>query len=161
MYCSNGLVHSVQDEVDPLTPSFGVLNGACGYGELNRSTWPFWRAVGLGPDNVLSSRAGTQSGCGLCLKITCSADVCHLLSAAGSMMCLHYALTYSILQFTACCNLSGLVWWCLTLPVCQSCWHATCASSQAHSVPVLLLAFHSLVCQCRAVPQRHRHLWLW
>lgn len=58
--------------MSPDQPSYGVKEGACGYGLLDKSTWPYWNAVALRPDSPLLTAATRPSyGCGMCLQISC------------------------------------------------------------------------------------------
>ncbi|KAK9812101.1 hypothetical protein WJX73_006561 [Symbiochloris irregularis] len=59
-------------------PSYTLVNGACGFGEFDRSVWPYWRAVGLGFQNPLSVRPVPKNGCGTCIEITCAGYGCAL-----------------------------------------------------------------------------------
>lgn len=61
-----------QDNMDPQKPSFGVLEGACGYGELQKEAWPYWQAVSLSLSSpIMSQSALPRWACGVCLSITC------------------------------------------------------------------------------------------
>ena len=56
----------------PDQPSYGVKEGACGYGLLSKTAWPYWNAVALRADSPLLTTATRGShGCGMCLQITC------------------------------------------------------------------------------------------
>eukprot|EP00891_Asterochloris_glomerata_P001624 jgi/Astpho2/1624/Aster-x1019 len=37
----------LQDGMNPNQPSFGTLDGSCGYGLLPQTTWPFWSVGAL------------------------------------------------------------------------------------------------------------------
>ncbi|KAK9813252.1 hypothetical protein WJX72_011488 [[Myrmecia] bisecta] len=60
-------------------PSFGILDGSCGYGQLNQEDWPNWAAASIGPGNPLVA-SGIKSGCGACIQVTCMDPAC----AAGA-----------------------------------------------------------------------------
>lgn len=79
----------VQDGMDMNNPSYTLVNGACGYGEFARSAWPYWRAVGLGFQNPLSTQPVPKNGCGTCLEITCSGYVSTAGHHAHSEMLAH------------------------------------------------------------------------
>eukprot|EP00884_Botryococcus_braunii_P014492 jgi/Botrbrau1/23043/Bobra.136_1s0032.1 len=66
-----------QDNKDPQQPSFGVLEGACGYGEMKKDSWPYWQAVSLSFSSpILLDRSLPRWACGVCLTITCYDKAC-------------------------------------------------------------------------------------
>lgn len=59
---------------DPHEAAYGVLEGGCGYGLLNKADWPGWNAVALrSQDTPLLDDAATRPrlGCGMCLQVAC------------------------------------------------------------------------------------------
>ena len=60
----------MQDNTSPYVPSFGLLDGSCGYGELQQDQWPYWQAVAIGPSNSLFT-GGNLKGCGACIQAEC------------------------------------------------------------------------------------------
>ena len=60
-----------EDKQDPTKPSLGLLNGACGYGEMNRTQFPHFRGAGLSPKSPLLKNSPMKLGCGMCLKVAC------------------------------------------------------------------------------------------
>ncbi|BDA46488.1 probable Expansin-A7 [Coccomyxa sp. Obi] len=59
-----------QDGKDPYSPSFGTLDGSCGYGELDKSKWPYWSVGALSTSNMYYSE-GPVNGCGECFEVQC------------------------------------------------------------------------------------------
>ncbi|KAK9868666.1 hypothetical protein WJX84_011328 [Apatococcus fuscideae] len=59
-----------QDGDSPYSPSYGTSIGACGYGLLDKSQWPYWSVGALSPSNMFYS-AGPINGCGQCFEIQC------------------------------------------------------------------------------------------
>ncbi len=58
--------------MSPNNPSFGVLEGGCGYYLMDRTRWPYWNAVAVRPDSpLLNSATRPTLGCGMCVQITC------------------------------------------------------------------------------------------
>ncbi|KAK9820973.1 hypothetical protein WJX81_004838 [Elliptochloris bilobata] len=58
---------------DANVASYGLVNGACGYGALNRSSWPFWAAAAIPRSSpIASSGLAGKDGCGACIRITCT-----------------------------------------------------------------------------------------
>ena len=64
----------VQTGQDPNTPSYGLVNGACGYTAFNQSQWPYWDIAAIGPPNALAQGSSPMMGCGKCIQITCTAS---------------------------------------------------------------------------------------
>ncbi|KAK9798174.1 hypothetical protein WJX73_006947 [Symbiochloris irregularis] len=56
--------------MSPYEPSFGTLNGGCGYGLLDKNTYPFWSVAALSTSNSFY-KAGPANGCGECFEIQC------------------------------------------------------------------------------------------
>ena len=59
------------DKLDPAKASLGLLDGACGYGEMNRTQFPFFRGAGISPKSPLLASTSAKAGCGLCVKVAC------------------------------------------------------------------------------------------
>ena len=59
------------DKLDPAKPSLGLLDGACGYGEMNRTQFPFFRGAGISLKSPLLASTSAKAGCGLCVKVAC------------------------------------------------------------------------------------------
>lgn len=76
-----------QDSRDPDEASYGLVEGACGYGLLDRSQWPYWRAVGLGASNPIASEGSPLDGCGTCIRIECTGTVSR--SCIIELICVH------------------------------------------------------------------------
>ena len=53
--------------------SLGLLDGACGFGNMSRVDFPAWKAAALPPNSVLldGSSPANKLGCGVCVKVTC------------------------------------------------------------------------------------------
>ena len=51
--------------------SLGILDGACGYGNMSRGDFPAWKAAALPPNSVLLDGLSQKLGCGVCVKVTC------------------------------------------------------------------------------------------
>jgi len=53
--------------------SLGLLDGACGFGNMSRGDFPAWKAAALPPNSVLlgSGESSNKLGCGICVKVTC------------------------------------------------------------------------------------------
>lgn len=51
--------------------SLGLLDGACGFGNMSRGDFPAWKAAALSPNSVLLDGASPKLGCGVCVKVTC------------------------------------------------------------------------------------------
>ena len=52
--------------------SLGLLDGACGYGNMSRGDFPAWKAAALPPNSVLlGGSPANKLGCGSCVKVTC------------------------------------------------------------------------------------------
>lgn len=82
------------DGMDPNQPSFGTLNvrrstiaqqrsttqqGACGFGLLDKNSWPGWNVAGISTSNRFYSRL-PGNACGACFEIQCvdtRAGVCN------------------------------------------------------------------------------------
>ena len=63
------------DMKDPQEASFGLLDGSCGYGKQDRSTWPFWKVAAISPENrIVKQNRNPLEGCGACLQIACGDD---------------------------------------------------------------------------------------
>ncbi|KAL3135114.1 expansin-like protein [Trebouxia sp. C0010 RCD-2024] len=59
--------------MNPNSPSYGLKEGSCGYGDLsNRGVYPYYRAVGI-PSGKGISKLPT-GGCGTCLEFKCVND---------------------------------------------------------------------------------------
>ena len=57
-------------------PAGGLVSGACGYGQLNGTAWPYNQVVSLGPNNSIASGIGSNKlGCGQCIRATCISAV--------------------------------------------------------------------------------------
>ncbi|KAK9838025.1 hypothetical protein WJX74_009954 [Apatococcus lobatus] len=59
-----------QDGDSPYSPSYGTSIGACGYGLLDKSKWPYWSVGALSQSNIFYS-AGPLGGCGQCFEVQC------------------------------------------------------------------------------------------
>ncbi|KAK9839672.1 hypothetical protein WJX81_004788 [Elliptochloris bilobata] len=59
-----------QDGMSPYSPSFGTSQGACGYGLLDKSQYPYWSVAALSLTNSFSV-AGPSHACGMCFEIKC------------------------------------------------------------------------------------------
>ena len=72
-----------QEGRDANSASYGLVNGACGFGALNRSAWPYWAAAAIPRSSPIatSGNAG-RDGCGACIRITCTQNVRMLPSCA-------------------------------------------------------------------------------
>lgn len=46
---------------------------SAGYGELQRSEWPYWSVAAISPSNFLASNSTRlpKGGCGACLQLQC------------------------------------------------------------------------------------------
>ena len=66
-----------QQGLDAHTPTYGLVNGACGFGSVgNRSTWPFWNVAAIPRDSpIAQSGLAGRDGCGACLRVTCTQNV--------------------------------------------------------------------------------------
>ena len=53
--------------------SLGLLDGACGFGNMSRGDFPAWKAAALSPNSVLlaGSSLSNKLGCGICVTIAC------------------------------------------------------------------------------------------
>lgn len=51
--------------------SLGLLDGACGFGNMSRGDFPAWKAAALSPSSVLLDGSSPKLGCGTCVKVTC------------------------------------------------------------------------------------------
>jgi len=51
------LLNVMQDLQNPYTPSGGLVQGACGYGSLFATEWPYWAVAGISANNSLVSGA--------------------------------------------------------------------------------------------------------
>lgn len=61
------------DGDDPNSPTFGLLNGACGFGNLgNAAAYPFFSAVGIPTNSDIMSFP--TMGCGTCIEFQCVND---------------------------------------------------------------------------------------
>ncbi|KAL6782563.1 hypothetical protein ACKKBG_A07290 [Auxenochlorella protothecoides x Auxenochlorella symbiontica] len=60
-------------------------SGACGYGTLSASSWPYDAIAVVNPDSPFLAGSAPQ-GCGTCLEIQCTDEVCG--SAAGAFVAL-------------------------------------------------------------------------
>lgn len=58
------------DGKNPSDPSWGTLNGACGYGQLDKGKWPYWSVAALSTQNQFAL-ADNIKGCGQCFEIKC------------------------------------------------------------------------------------------
>ncbi|KAK9909331.1 hypothetical protein WJX75_000656 [Coccomyxa subellipsoidea] len=66
-----------QDRNDPNTPIYGLIDGACGYGAIPRTSWPYWQVAALGFSNSVSVSGSPQKwGCGACIQVTCTGSGC-------------------------------------------------------------------------------------
>lgn len=63
------------DGMNPQTPSFGTLEGSCGYGRLDPNEWPYWKVAGISVR--LPQHRGPVEGCGSCLELECDDDRCY------------------------------------------------------------------------------------
>ena len=48
---------------DPASPSFGTLEGGCGFNKLDPNKFPFWAAAALSTQNMYFLKGPTM-GCG-------------------------------------------------------------------------------------------------
>lgn len=59
-----------QEGMDPNNPSYGTKEGSCGYGKLDKNTYPFWQVGAFATSNkYFKSIPG--SACGTCWEIQC------------------------------------------------------------------------------------------
>ena len=66
----------IQDGGNPEVPVYGLIDGACGYGALSRTEWPYWRVAALSFSNPVSLSGTPQKyGCGACIEVTCQGSV--------------------------------------------------------------------------------------
>lgn len=66
----------VQDGINPNTPIYGLISGACGYGAIPQDSWPYWQVAALGFTNPVSYSGVPQKwGCGACIQVTCTGAV--------------------------------------------------------------------------------------
>ena len=56
----------------PAVQSYAVAQGACGYGDLPDSGWPFGGIAAIDPSVSLFAAGTTQQGCGVCLQVQCT-----------------------------------------------------------------------------------------
>jgi len=63
------------DGMNPQTPSFGTLEGSCGYGRLDPDEWPHWKVAGISVR--LPQHRGPVEGCGSCLELECDDNRCY------------------------------------------------------------------------------------
>ena len=62
----------LQSGGNPNQAIYGLSDGACGFGEIPRTSWPFWQVAALGFSNPISQGNLPQKwGCGACLEVTC------------------------------------------------------------------------------------------
>lgn len=55
--------------------SSGLVNGACGYGALSATEWPYQNVIGISSSNILATNASTpmpKAGCGKCVQVVCA-----------------------------------------------------------------------------------------
>ena len=103
-----------------LTPA--VWQGACGYGKLDKSQYPYWSVAALSLTNSFSV-AGPAHACGMCFEIKC-VDVggaygvrpipgaCPLLTLSGTTRSLRYhCLEHGCLHLEGRMRLRGLAAW--------------------------------------------------
>ncbi len=65
-----------QDGGDPNKPVFGLLDGACGYGEFSKTEWPNWQVAAISQSNPIAQRGQPQKrGCGACIEVACNSTV--------------------------------------------------------------------------------------
>ena len=52
--------------------SYAAAQGACGYGDLPESGWPFGGIAAIDPADSPFAAGTTQQGCGVCLEVQCT-----------------------------------------------------------------------------------------
>lgn len=78
----------LQEGRDANVASYGLVTGACGFGYLNRSSWPYWNAVAIPRSSpIAQSGLAGKDGCGACIRITCTQNV-RAWPAPGFRACL-------------------------------------------------------------------------
>lgn len=61
---------------NPNQAIYGLSDGACGYGQISKDSWPFWQVGALGFGNAISAGNLPQKwGCGACVEVTCQGPV--------------------------------------------------------------------------------------
>lgn len=68
-----------------------LLQGSCGYGDMDKSKYPFWSVAALSTSNSFY-KAGPINGCGECFEIKC-------LNSGGN-----FAVSYKGVGFTLACT---------------------------------------------------------
>eukprot|EP00884_Botryococcus_braunii_P014402 jgi/Botrbrau1/22963/Bobra.0030s0035.1 len=58
------------DKMDPYSPSFGTKDGSCGYGYMDRGSYPYWSVGAFSPANRFSQSIPSKA-CGTCYEIRC------------------------------------------------------------------------------------------
>ena len=82
------MLTALQTGGNPNQAIYGLSDGACGFGEIPRTSWPFWQVAALGFTNPISGSNMPQKwGCGACLEVTCEGPV--------RLSCLRMARTVS------------------------------------------------------------------
>ncbi len=125
-----GLVLAVlQTGGNPNQAIYGLADGACGYGNISRTSWPFWQVAALGFTNPISASNLPQKwGCGACLEVTCEGPVRHSRLFAIKIV----PLDQSRLSKKCCCDMSHLQ-------------IGTSSKPRRHVVPPIARIFHSIV----------------
>lgn len=59
-----------QEGMDPNSPSYGTKEGSCGYGKLDKGTYPFWQVAAFATSNKFF-KSIPGSACGTCWEIQC------------------------------------------------------------------------------------------
>ncbi|EIE27800.1 hypothetical protein COCSUDRAFT_46000 [Coccomyxa subellipsoidea C-169] len=66
-----------RDGGDPNKPVYGLLDGACGYGEFSKTEWPNWQVAAISQSNPIATRGQPQKrGCGACIEVACNSTAC-------------------------------------------------------------------------------------
>jgi len=89
-----------QDGMDPSSPSFGTLDGSCGYGLLSTTVYPYWSVGALSTSNSFSL-AGPSTGCGQCFEIQCMNSGGQFAGRCGSAQSITITITDSCPQCEA------------------------------------------------------------
>lgn len=88
------MLAALQTGGNPNQAIYGLSDGACGFGEIPRTSWPFWQVAALGFGNPISASNLPQKwGCGACVEVTCEGPVRPSCLCALSILMSLLALT--------------------------------------------------------------------
>ena len=81
------MMHLLLQDVtgNPASLSGPFLDGACGYGQLSPSQWPFYALASISSNNSIATEASC-SGCGACVEIQCVGQVKNVQSAGAACL---------------------------------------------------------------------------